>query len=66
MNTKTIGAIVLVIVLLVLALQNTAMVPVQLYFWSVHLSTALLIAVAAAAGVLAGLFLGSRPGARRS
>ncbi|MFO7769074.1 MAG: lipopolysaccharide assembly protein LapA domain-containing protein [bacterium] len=47
-------ALVLTVLLLVLAAQNTAVVEIRLLFWTVSMSRVLLILFAAAAGFAAG------------
>lgn len=58
-------ATVLVAALLVFAIQNTTVVTIQLLFWKVSLSRALLILFVFAMGLLAGLTLANILRSRR-
>jgi uncharacterized integral membrane protein len=57
MNTKVAAVLGLVVLLLVLAIQNTAVVDVRLLFWTVSMSRALLILFSAVLGYVAGISL---------
>jgi uncharacterized integral membrane protein len=52
------AVIVLVLLIMVFALQNTGVVEVRFLFWSAALSMFMLLLGALAAGALAGFFLG--------
>lgn len=55
MKPKVVVALVLVALLLVLAIQNTAVVEVRLLFWTLSMSRALLILFSAVSGFAAGI-----------
>ncbi len=59
MNYKFYGGLTLLLLVVVFALQNSAVVKVRLLFWSVSSSLALLIVVLLGIGLLAGWLLGS-------
>ena len=58
-------ALVLVALLLILTFQNTAVVDIRVFFWTVSMSRVLLILFAAVAGFAAGVaWIGWRRGGR--
>ncbi len=59
MNYKVCGAMAVLLLVVVFAIQNSAVVKVRLLFWSVSSSLALLIVVLISLGLLAGWLLGS-------
>lgn len=59
MKAKTIIIIILTILIVVFALQNTEVVPVQLWFWKLQIPRALLIFCCLAVGVIIGLMIPS-------
>ena len=59
MNYKVYGAMAVLLLVVVFAIQNSAVVKVRLLFWSVSSSLALLIVVLISLGLLAGWLLGS-------
>jgi len=59
MKIKTIIIIVLAILLIIFALQNTEVVNVRLWFWIIKIPRALLIFCCLAAGVIIGLMVPS-------
>ena len=60
MKAKTIIIILLTILLVIFALQNTEAVNVQLWFWNLQIPRALLIFCCMAAGVIIGLLVPSK------
>jgi putative membrane protein len=54
MKLKGIIAIIFVVLVLVIVIQNTQVVTLQLFFWSVHMSRIVLILVTFAFGVVFG------------
>jgi uncharacterized integral membrane protein len=62
MKVKTIFIIVLTILIVIFALQNTEVVNVQLWFWNLQIPRALLIFCCLAVGVIIGLMV---PSAKR-
>lgn len=59
MKAKTVIIIILAILLIIFALQNTDVVNVQLWFWDIKIPRALLIFCCLAAGVIIGLMVPS-------
>lgn len=59
MKTKTVIIIILTILLVIFALQNTQVVDVKLWFWNVKIPRALLIFCCLAAGVIIGMMVPS-------
>jgi uncharacterized integral membrane protein len=59
MKAKTIIIIVLTILIVIFALQNTESVHVRLWFWSIQIPRALLIFCCLAVGVIIGLMIPS-------
>lgn len=59
MKAKTIIIIVLTILIVIFALQNTDPVNVKLWFWSLQIPRALLIFCCLAVGVIIGLMIPS-------
>jgi uncharacterized integral membrane protein len=59
MKAKTIFIIVLTILIVIFALQNTEVVKVQLWFWNLQIPRALLIFCCLAVGVIIGLMIPS-------
>ena len=55
MTPKAVFALVLVAVLLVVAIQNTAVVEVRLLIWTFVMSRALLVLISAALGFATGI-----------
>jgi len=60
MKARTIIIIVLTILIVIFALQNTDIVVVQLWFWKLQIPSALLIFCCLAVGVIIGLMIPSR------
>ncbi len=58
MKPRLIISLVLLVLLGVFALQNTAVLKVSFLFWSFHISQALLILLCGLIGVLLGLLFG--------
>lgn len=65
MNIKVVGAVSLLVLTVLFALQNAAEVKVRLLFWSLSTSLALLVVLLLVIGLTAGWILGSLR-ARRS
>ena len=59
MKYKVYGALAVLLLVVLFAIQNSAVVKVRLLFWSVSSSLALLIVVLLGLGLLAGWLLGS-------
>lgn len=59
MKAKVIAGIVLVVLLAVLLVQNTAVVTYRLLFWTIRLSQILLVPLIALLGFLIGYIAGS-------
>ena len=59
MNIKVVGAVSLLVLTVLFALQNAAEVKVRLLFWSLSTSLALLVVLLLAIGLTAGWILGS-------
>ena len=59
MKAKTIFIIVLTILIVIFALQNTEVVNVKLLFWSIQIPRALLIFCCLGVGVIIGLMIPS-------
>lgn len=64
MKAKTIVIIVLVIIALVLIAQNTAVMPIQLFFWQVLMSRIVLIVLMLAIGFALGFIIAKTTGSR--
>lgn len=62
MKIKTIIIIVLAIIAMVLIAQNTAVTPIQLLFWQVHMSRIVLIILLLAIGFAIGFILAKSTG----
>ena len=60
MKAKTIIIILLTILIVIFALQNTELVNVQLWFWKLQIPRALLIFCCMAVGVIIGLMIPSK------
>jgi uncharacterized integral membrane protein len=65
MKTKIVLILVLVALLGVLLIQNTAIVTYRLFFWTVSLSQVVLVPIVAVIGFLAGWAVGSLRGRRK-
>ena len=59
MNYKIYGALAVLLLAVVFAIQNSAVVKVRFLFWSTSSSLALLIVILLSLGLLAGWLLGS-------
>ncbi|PID91803.1 MAG: hypothetical protein CSA96_06870 [Bacteroidetes bacterium] len=59
MKTKTIVVVILTILIVIFAVQNTEAVNVQLLFWKLQIPRALLIFCCLAVGILIGLMIPS-------
>ncbi len=59
MRAKILVTILLLLLVIVFTLQNADPVPVQLWFWNIYISKALLIFLLLAVGVILGLIVGS-------
>lgn len=57
MKPKSISAIILAVLVLVIVIQNTQVVTLQLFFWQVHMSRIVLILVTLAIGVAIGYII---------
>lgn len=57
MKTKTIIILLLSILLIIFALQNTEIIHVKLLFWGINIPLALLIFVCFTVGVITGIIL---------
>ena len=57
MKTKAIITLLLAILLIIFALQNTEMVRIKCWFWGVEIPLALLIFVCFAVGLIIGIIL---------
>ena len=66
MRTKAIIILLLAILLIIFALQNTEVVRVKLWFWGMDLPLALLIFVCFAIGVVTGIIIPTSKGKKKS
>lgn len=57
MKLKYTIILLLAILLVIFALQNTAIVNVRLWFWNLNLSSALLIVLCIASGIIVGMLI---------
>ena len=57
MKPKSIIAIILAVLVLVIIIQNTQVISLQLFFWQVHMSRIVLILVMLAIGVAIGYII---------
>jgi uncharacterized integral membrane protein len=58
-KTKIILTVVLLILLAILLIQNTALVTFHVLFWTISMSQVVLVPLAALAGFLIGLIVGT-------
>lgn len=61
MKPKTIIAIVLAVLALVIVVQNTQIVTVQFFFWRLYMSRIILILIMLVIGVVIGYSIGKVP-----
>lgn len=61
MKPKTIIAIVLAVLALVIVVQNTQIVTVQFFFWRLYMSRIILILIMLVIGVVIGYSIGKIP-----
>jgi len=66
MKIKLVAAAALILLGFLFALQNSAVVEIRFLFGSVHMSLALVIFLAGAAGLLSGFLLGTASRRRKS
>jgi len=66
MKAKLLVAAVVILLGFLFALQNSAVVEIRFLFGSVHMSLALVIFLAGAAGLLSGFLLGTAARRRKS
>lgn len=66
MKAKLLVAAVVILLGFLFALQNSAVVEIRFLFGSVHMSLALVILLAGAAGLLGGFLLGTAARRRKS
>jgi uncharacterized integral membrane protein len=66
MRTKAIIILLLAILLIIFALQNTELVHVKLWFWGMDIPLALLIFVCFAIGVITGIIIPTSKGKKKS
>jgi uncharacterized integral membrane protein len=57
MNLKLISGLVIICLMLVLIIQNIAIVEIRLFFWTIEMSLVLLILILLGLGVVAGWLL---------
>lgn len=57
MKTKTIIILILVLFFVIIVLQNTQVVPIQLFFWKISMSRIILIPFFMLIGVIIGLLV---------
>ena len=59
MNYRLIASLVIICIIIIFILQNTAVVEINLLFWTIRMSRALLMFILLAVGVIAGWLLNS-------
>ena len=61
MRAKIVVTMLLLLGVIVFSVQNAEQLPIQLWFWNVSISKALLIFLLLAVGIVIGLIVGSLP-----
>lgn len=59
MKYKLVAGIVLICIAVIFIVQNTAVVDIKLFFWTVSMSRILLMLIILIIGIIAGFFLNS-------